>query len=240
LNSSCEFEYDLRIAFATFGGAAMKLRIFPTVVIAMSCSIWVPANARAAESILTFETLLVGTQYGNPVGDMPGDFVFSESGVDVSVEFFDFSGGGGSFGFALVAAPGMDVPGAGSFDFGSGNLIGTNNVNLEFDFTNVGFVVDHVTVQYANNGGSENISVNGGPVTATEIALAPANIAPGVTLGVTQMGDIFTLELTGVVTSFRIGGQEFGFDTVIATPEPASILLLTIATGFVLRRKSRC
>lgn len=217
----------------------MKSQVPIALMVTALTSISLPSVSSAAEAILTFDTLLVGTQYGNPVGDAPGDLVFTESGVDVSVENFDFSGGGGTFGFALVAAPGMNVPGAGSFDFGSGNLIGTNNINLEFDFSNVGFVVDHVTVQYANNGGSENISVNGGPVTATAISLAPANIAPGVTLGVTQMGDIFTLELTGVVTSFRIGGQEFGFDTVVATPEPASILLLTITSTFAMRRKPR-
>ena len=196
---------------------------------------------RASASMVTFESLTLGTTY-NGSGYSQGDLIFSEDGIDVTIEEFLWSPGNPTFGgFAMVASPSTPVPGAGTFDFGSGQLMGINNISLEFDFTNLGFAVDHVTVNYANNGGNENVSVNGGAIESSLISNAPANIAPGVTLATSfdNIAGYWTLDLTGPIDSMRIGGQEFAIDNVIATPEPSTLVLLAAAALVATRRPRR-
>jgi len=107
---------------------------------------------------------------------------------------------------------------------------------LQFDFAHVGFPVDHVTVQYANNGGNENIAVNGATLYKQTIAAAPSEIAPGVTKTVVQEGQIYTLQLNGPITTLLLGGQEFGFDNVVATPEPSALWLMSLGAIACARR----
>lgn len=77
------------------------------------------------------------------------------------------------------------------------------------------------------------------PVHFSLISIAPANIAPGVTLSVSQSGPISTLELDGPISTLRIGGQEFGVDHIVLTPEPATLELLGLAAAVVLNRRPR-
>ncbi|MEC4684784.1 MAG: CARDB domain-containing protein [Nitrospirota bacterium] len=155
-----------------------------------------------------------GTLYGSPAGNVPGDVVMvAPNGIEMFVYDFRWMGGGGTFNLARIEMP--PVP------FGTGQTINTNNINLEFDFSGVGFPVSRVELQYLDLGGFENLGVNGQPVPiyAGELSAAPSPIA-GVNVSVTSTpvpgGKTGTLVLTGAVQKLRIGGQEFWIDNVCA------------------------
>ncbi len=155
--------------------------------------------------------LVAGTQYGQPVGQLPGTVIFTTNGIPVSVHDFLFLNAGGTFNLARIEPP--PVP------FGSGQTIRTNNINLEFDFSPIGFPTSQVQFEFLDLGGLENISVNGSPIFAGELAAAPNPIG-GVGISVTTVpvtgGKRGTVTLTGVVKTLRIGGQEFWIDQVCA------------------------
>lgn len=154
----------------------------------------------------------VGTQYGAPAGHVPGDLIFTSNDIDVSVYDFEFVGGGGAFNFAAIDSP--------SALFGSGQTIATNNINLEFDFSGLGFIPSQVDLEFLDLGGFENLSINGSsPIYTGELSSAPTPLG-GVDVAVTTtpvsggiQGD---LTLTGNVQTLRIGGQEFWMDNVCA------------------------
>jgi hypothetical protein len=156
--------------------------------------------------------LALGTQYGTPVGQNPGDVAFTTTnGVTVKVWDFHFTGGGGAFNLAKIdAAP---VP------FGSGQSIRTNNINLEFDFSQLGFQTSQVDFEFLDLGGLENLSVNGSPLFAGELSSAPTPIG-GVSLAVSATpvtgGNKGTVTMRGAINTLRIGGQEFWIDSVCA------------------------
>jgi hypothetical protein len=163
---------------------------------------------------LDFEPpLALGTQYGAPVGQAPGDVAFTTNGVPVSVWDFVFTNGGGTFNLAQVdMAP---------VSFGIGQSIRLNNMNMELDFSGVGFQVSEVTVEFLDLGGFENLSVNGNPSPpfAGEFSAAPNPIGGiGLVVSTTPVtgGTQGTLTLTGQVNTLRIGGQEFWVDNVCA------------------------
>jgi hypothetical protein len=155
--------------------------------------------------------LVAGTQYGQPAGQPPGTVIFTSNGIPVSIQNFNFVGGGGTFNSARIEAP--PVP------FGSGQSIRTNNINLEFDFTAIGFPTSQVQFEFLDLGGSENISVNGSSVFAGDITATPSSIG-GVNATVTSAsvsgGKKGTVTLAGAVNRLRIGGQEFWIDQVCA------------------------
>ena len=156
--------------------------------------------------------LILGTQYGTPVGQNSGDVAFTTTnGVTVKVLDFHFTGGGGTFNLARI--DGAPVP------FGSGQSIRTNNINLEFDFSLIGFATSQVQFDFLDLGGFENISVNGSSIFPGELAAAPSPIG-GVSISVTTVpvtgGKKGTVTLTGVVKTLKIGGQEFWIDNVCA------------------------
>jgi hypothetical protein len=153
--------------------------------------------------------LVAGTQYGTPAGQAPGAVVFTTNGIPVSIQNFNFVGGGGGFNSAEIEAA--------TASFGSGQIIRTNNLNLEFDFTAVGFPVSQVQFEFLDLGGSENVSVNGSPIFAGDIASTPGTLG-GVNVTVTSApvpsGKKGTVTFTGAVSRLRIGGQEFWIDQV--------------------------
>jgi len=155
-----------------------------------------------------------GTRYGSPVDNVPGDVVLVDpNGIKMSVHNFRWIGGGDTFNVARIEMP--------PILFGTGQTIGTNNINLEFDFSGIGFPVSKVELQYLDLGGLENFSVNGQPVPiyTGEFSAAPSPIA-GVNVTVTSNpvpgGKTGTLVLTGAVQKLTIGGQEFWIDNVCA------------------------
>ena len=175
----------------------------------------VPPRSRKVgdrEVCVDFESpLTLGTQYGTPAGHNSGDVVFTTNGIPVSVHDFNFAGGGGTFNVARIdVAP---VP------FGTGQSMRTNNINLEFDFSNIGFVPGDVRFEFLDLGGSENISVNGSPIFVGELPSAPNPIG-GVNVSVSASpvtgGKKGIVTLTGAVQKIRVGGQEFWIDNVCA------------------------
>lgn len=154
--------------------------------------------------------LAAGTQFGQPVGQPVGTVIFTTNGVPVSIHDFVFIGGGGTFNSARIEiAPA----------FGSGQSIRSNNINLEFDFSGIGFTPSHVQFDFLDLGGFENISVNGSSVFAGELSAAPNPIG-SVNIAVASTpvsgGKKGTVVLTGAVNKLRVGGQEFWIDQVCA------------------------
>ncbi len=153
----------------------------------------------------------VGTQYGAPAGNLSGDVILNSNGVAVSVHDFIFQGGGGTFNVASIDA--ALVP------FGLGQSMRVNNINLEFDFSAIGFTPSEVRFEFLDLGGFENFSVNGSPILAGELSSVPSSIG-GVNISVSTTpvagGQIGTVTLTGAVQKLRVGGQEFWIDNVCA------------------------
>ncbi|MFQ5852671.1 MAG: hypothetical protein ACE5JU_19095 [Candidatus Binatia bacterium] len=156
--------------------------------------------------------LTVGTQYGTPVGQSNGDVIFTMNNLPVSVHDFKWMTSGGTFGSAYI-----DFEPA----FGSGQSIRTNNINLQFNFTQLGFQPSHVQFEFLDKGGNENISVNGIATLPLELTAVPTLPIGATVLTVNTVsvggGDKRGLAtLTGTVQTLSIGGQEFWIDRVCA------------------------
>ena len=80
-----------------------------------------------------------------------------------------------------------------------------------------------VTIEYFDGAGIENLEVNGAGLFIDEFEFMPNNIAPGVTLTVTETlhssGAFFlgTIKLEGVINDIMIGGQQFEVDDIHVT-----------------------
>lgn len=155
--------------------------------------------------------LTVGTQYGAPAGHHSGDVIFTTNGIPVSVHDFNLLGGGGTFNVAdIEAAPVL---------FGMGQVMHTSGINLEFDFSSIGFTSQEVRFEFLHRGGFENLSVNGSPIFVGDLVSAPNPIG-GVNISVSTTpvagGYKGIVILTGAVQKIRVGGQEFWIDNVCA------------------------
>ena len=104
-----------------------------------------------------------------------------------------------------------------------GQSLWMTNINMLFDFRNIGFTVKRVKLNYLDLGGYENLAVNGSGIYRGQIAAAPAVIGFA-NVSVTSFptpppvsGRTGTITITGPqITSFLIGGQEFWIDNVCA------------------------
>lgn len=177
----------------------------------------VPARCVAAggsEVCVGFEPpLTVGTQYGAPAGHNPGDEVLVTNGIPMSVHDFNLLDGSATFSVASIdVAP---------VAFGSNQSLRLNNINVEFDFSGVGFAVREVTFEFLDLGGHENLSVNGSPMFAGELSAIGSPI-DGVSAAVTTTpvsgGISGRVVLSGAVETVRVGGQELWIDNVCARP----------------------
>jgi hypothetical protein len=201
-----------------------------------ACGWIVPASFAVQSAKIDFESQPLGTTYGGEAvpPDNPGDVVIFEDGIAMSVENFFV----GQFeGFNSATVGGMNA------HYFPTTPLELNNINVRFDFTQVGFDVTMVTVDYMEFGGADNFAVNVEIVDQntvyileTSLTGLPMVVAPGVTAIVDEN---VSITLSGDITSFVIGGQELSIDNIVAVPEPASLLLLGLGAVAVLRRDRR-
>jgi len=157
----------------------------------------------------------LGTTYGAPVAQPPGAVALIENGIIVRVYNFQSIAGPLVFNRAYID----NAP----FPFGSGQSIRTNNINLHFDFTALGFRVSRVKLAFLDLGGYENFAVNGSPIKVGELtALPPALAGVGIAVSSSPLppplsGKTGSVTLTGQVQTLLIGGQELWIDEVCAS-----------------------
>jgi len=208
-------------------------RLTRKTVALLLAAVCLAAAAPAAAAIVTFDGEPLGAQYGAPAGHAPGDFMFTEDGVDLYVDEF-FSGGAPFFNFARID-PATAV-------FGSVQTLNVNNVGVIADFGAPG----DVTFLFLDLGGSVNIQVNGfgTVIEAPDFpSLGTFGVAPGVTMSTTWTGVSGGIRgqvtLTGPVETVRIGGQELWIDdlrqgdpTVGPCPYPVEYEILPLGTTY--------
>jgi hypothetical protein len=155
-----------------------------------------------------------GTVWGSPVGHVPGQVVHAENSIRVAVVPFHFMGGGGAFNFAQLNLPPVV--------FANGQAANTNNINLQFDFTNLGWAATRVYFSFLDQGGHENLSVNLSPFYIGELTAAPAVVGGrnvNVAWGFVPGGKAGTVRIWGgTIKHVTVGGQEFWIDKVCAEP----------------------
>ena len=161
---------------------------------------------------VTFDDIPVGTIYGEPVGNKPGDQVYtSDDGIAVFVRDFLYSTEGGTFNSAEILAPNADGGGTPSVWF--------NNINLEFDFSGLPYEPRQVDFEFNDYGGNQNLSVNGSDIYRELLMEAPSPIGGVSWTWADPEGDGIAIgTLDGAVQRFLVGGQELALDTVCAHP----------------------
>jgi hypothetical protein len=190
----------------------------------------------AASAAVTFDfeppTFSLGTQYGPPAGDTPGDVVATVGGAEMLVDEFTQ----GTFtGFNLAEIAGHPGPPTSYFPVAANptQSLTINNIGVGFDFSGLSYDVTEVTFDYVDLGGTENLDVN--ELGRQELGqLSFATSYPNFTVNVSETA--VTGGLTGTVSivadpgnaidTLLIGGQEFGLDNLTAVPEPAALTLL--------------
>jgi len=195
-------------------------------LLAVTCATFVGTQTTAAT--IDFDTLAVGNTYGEAVPNVEGQVVLVENGISMSVERFNF----GTFSDFFEAT----VIGPDPVAF-STNSLSLNNINVAFDFTQLGFTPDMVSIEFRDLGGSSsrnNFSVNGiVPIELASLTDIPAVPVGGITATVSNNQII----LNGDVEQILIGGQELIIDNLFVVPEPTSVLLLAMGCGVLLRRR---
>lgn len=184
-----------------------------TLLLALACSLLaLPSQAQVC--VKFGPPPAVGTMYGTPAGQVSGDLAFSTSGIDVYVYNFALLPFGTAFNRAYIDLAPVSLP---------GQSLRTNNINMLFDFRNIGFTVRRVTLSYLDLGGYENLAVNGSGIYRGELTSAPGllgNANVSVTSAPTPppiSGKTGTVTITGSqIKSFLIGGQELWIDNVCA------------------------
>lgn len=171
--------------------------------------------------------------YGTPVAQSPGDFMFAEGGANLFIHDF-YVGGTPYFNFSQIDAA-LPAP----WSFGSVQILETNNVTVQFEFSGPGDVV----LEYIDMGGSVNLEVNGaGLMESPDLVGLAGVVAPGVTMTVTTVavsgGHKGVAHFAGPVEKLRIGGQEFWLDNIANDNEgaggcPVGIDHQTLAVGTV-------
>jgi len=170
-----------------------------------------------------FEDIPVGTS-------APYGTAFTSNGVLLSIREF-FWGLGGCTNPTTVGNVVVNNQGSAC---GKGNELVVNNVNVHFDY---GAPLSRVQFFYGEYGGNVNLIVNGSCVSRPNFADLPASLG-GVLIKVEPPENpgqgCGTVILSGLITSFAVGGQELAIDDILCeardlTPPVAEI---TEPSGF--------
>lgn len=207
--------------------------------IALAFSVFVSTRTMAVD----FETEPLGTEYGTPAGDSPGDLVFSQDGVNMTVENFT---SGAFTGFNVATITGQPGPPTSFFpaSVNSTQALTLNNINGRFDFTGLGFDVTKVAVDYADGGDTNNFDVNGlgkQEVNDWTSLTSYPNYTVSVTagsVGPIVVGTIMVAASAGNrIEWIELGGQESSIDNIVVVPEPNCLLLGLVVLGAGLARR---
>ncbi len=214
---------------------AMNTRFTVVFLLAALFSGASPVWAQPLPTCVDFDDLPPNTFYNYNYGYEPGDVFLESNGVTASVGVFSYPNSNLPV-FGDVQASGNFGGLTPPFGLGQGIALWISNATVTFSFP---AGTNSVCFSFWDGGGQENIAVNGQPVQILNfLGLAPANIAPGVTLTVsppsnpgavpTQTGIVC---LSGNIETLLIGGQEFFLDNVcytqVVTPCPALNLQVT-------------
>lgn len=198
---------------------------------AVACLVWGITGLGVSTGVavtMNFNDLPNGTQYGGAFGNSPGQFVYSQDRINMSVENFTL---GSSTAFNVA-----EVGGQYAHLFPTPSLA-LDNISVLFDFSELAFDVTMVTLDFqdiAGIVGGTNLSANG--ATLFDLTDLPVGLA----LGVTAAIDGSQIVLTGDIDRFLIGGQELVIDNIVAIPEPTSLVLLgLVGIASCLRRPFR-
>ncbi len=202
--------------------AALRIHWLLTVICATV------AGTQTTAATIDFDNLAVGITYGEAVPNVEGQEVLVENGISMSVERFNF-GNFSDFFEATVIGPDLVA-------FPT-NSLSLNNINVAFDFTQLGFTPNMVSIEFRDLGGTSsinNFSVNGiVPIELASLTDIPAVPVSGITATVSNNQII----LNGDVEQILIGGQELIIDNLFVVPEPASVLLLAMGSCVLIRRR---
>jgi hypothetical protein len=131
----------------------------------------------------------------------------SANGVAIQVEQFQYSSGGWTTGGSARIHDEQ-------YGGGTGLDLYPNNCNLNFQFAYPGV---SITFKMGEYGGNNNIRVNGVFQNVLDLSTLDGTIIGGVAIAVAA-GNPTTMTLTGNITGFTIGGQEFWLDDICFTP----------------------
>jgi hypothetical protein len=161
-----------------------------------------------------FELILLGTKYGQNAGNQPGDLIFTTSGhINVSVETF-YTKTMSDFNVATIVKSPPSLVGR--------HAISVNNISLGFDLSKIGFIPNRVQFEFVDQGGIENLSINGSKPYIGHLVKAPSSInGINVTVYTKSVppgaGKAGMVVLRGAVKEIKVGGQELFLDQVCAS-----------------------
>lgn len=219
----------------------------------MKCGIIVACAAVACAGIgtsalgqivsLDFEDLTPDPQ-GSPYTYNLGS-VFSSGGATLTVDpFFFFPSGTAapSTTFTGVEADNTLVPTTAiNFAGRTGNALGMNNMSVDIGVSSVTTIGFH----FGDYGGNVNMMVNGSLFNAIDLSTLPASLG-GASVTYTSLGAagggttgaLGRVDITGTISQFSVGGQEFWIDDVrIVIPTPGSAGLMALGGLVAIRRK---
>ncbi len=176
----------------------------------------------------------IGNQWGNVIPGLnswqavPGDIIFTEGGIDVSIDELD------SFLYPPNLYNKIEITTSPVSTFGIDEVMHTNNTTAMFDLSAI--VTDSVCIEWLDLGGFEVLEINGalvsspngyGQLLGLPSALGGTSIQITGNPILTIVGGIPTITgyqgkilIIGNVDSLRLGGQEFWIDNLCVSESP--------------------
>ncbi len=183
-------------------------------------------HAQQSDCINFSDNIAQGT-YGTASGLAPGDTLFTDDGVVISLEEFLYLDG--TTGFINATVSDDPIFNGDLSELIRNDYIFPSNINLHFDFRAISKPVIQVCFNFADGGGEENLAVNGQEILVLTdfLGLDGQEITPGVTASLTIAENLDfpagTLCLNGTIESLVVGGQELVLDKVCFCTEECRI-----------------